>query len=120
MIAIGNDSDILNAILWNNGKEELFNLSLKNISKQKKAATLKPLSPQPLLQPLGEPEGTQEGDQQAAGCPLPLTTEAAPKGAPWGNSGEEGTRYWSQIAKVHLKGMTLVSPDLFLPCVEKC
>ena len=82
MIATGNDSDILNAILWNNGKEELFHLSLKSISKQKKGAALKPLSPQPLLPPLGEPEGPQEGDQQAAGCPLPLTTEAAPKGAP--------------------------------------
>ena len=33
MISIGSDSDILNTILWNNGKEGLFNLSLKSISK---------------------------------------------------------------------------------------
>ena len=56
------------------------------------------------------PEGTQDGDKQAA-CLHAMATAAAPRGAPWGDSGWERTGHGPQAAKVLTKGMISMSPD---------
>ena len=53
MISIGNDGDILNPILWNNEKEELFHLNFK-YQQTKDVVAIKP-SATIYLHPDGEP-----------------------------------------------------------------
>ena len=63
-----------------------------------------------------EPEETLEGKEYQPSSSH--QTAATPYSESWGNSGCENTRYWPQIAEVHIKGMISVSPDsCIFPCL---
>ena len=63
------------------------------------------------------PEGTQEGNREY----LPSSSHQTAATLDGAASERENTRYWPQIAEVHIKGMMSVSPDsCIFPYVEKC
>ena len=63
-----------------------------------------------------EPEETLEGKEYQPSSSH--QTAATPYSESWGNSACKNTRYWPQIAEVHIKAMISVSPDSYIfPCL---
>ena len=62
-----------------------------------------------------EPEESQGGKEYQPSSSHQMA--ATPYSESWENSGCKNTRYWPQIAEVHVKGMISVCPD---PCIFPC